>query len=353
MRRNYLKDIFLTLMILAILISYIHLIQSFTNRYEYTPNNKNDVELTGKGNKNLYFNVIENLRYSANPENFTLTINKNSAYEGEPFILSWTASIGADNYSIYSSIKNITKIDGNCTLIKKDLTRLNYTIIARDIGLIYYVVVAYNKSGDTLSNCVKINILESEGGGDNGDYGNEALFLGLPDIKNPLPFLIAAIMILFLFSSVMYYKVKRKNIVRPEDGIFPEYKPVKYIPIEFKPNSYVDKDAYKEYGDKRVEDIQGIKRLKSVTTILNGTINNKNLLKSIEEARDLKKFELSSISPDFLNKVDKFKWDNERQKVEFIKEMFALTPEERDDIINYMIEKSNKDDFFINTSGGA
>ena len=59
------------------------------------------------------------------------------------------------------------------------------------------------------------------------------------------------------------------------------------------------------------------------------------------------KYELDSITLDFFHKVDSFQWDDEKQKVEFISEMLALTPEERDDIINYMIEKSNKNNIFI------
>ena len=159
-------------MVLAILISFIYLIQSFTNRYEYTLNTKNDDKSTEINDKNKDLGDLHN---SDNPDNFTLSTNKNIVCEGGIFTLSWTPSEGADNYSVYSSPKNITKIDGDSTLVKNNLTRLNYSIIASDIGLLYYVIVAYNKSGATLSNCVKIQIIESEGSSEGKGLGGDFL----------------------------------------------------------------------------------------------------------------------------------------------------------------------------------
>ncbi|MFX1340497.1 MAG: hypothetical protein ACFFDK_17950 [Promethearchaeota archaeon] len=305
---NYLKYIFLILIILTLVVSYICLIQSFTSRYEYTPsikNDKNSAEITEK-NKTL-----EILRNSDNPSNFKLSSDKNIVTEGGIFTLSWTPSKGAENYSIYSSTKNITIIDGDCTLIKENLTRLNHSIIAGDIGLIYYVVEAYNKSGSTLSNTVKIQIIESEGSSDKKAYSGDMLSATFVLI----PILVIAIILLLSFSGIMRYKAKRRLL---------------YAPTE------------EEFHD---EEIKTIRNIKSGTEILNETINNSYLLDSIEQDKDLGKFELSSISSDFLTTVDKFKWDYETQKAEFIKEMLTLTPEEREDIINYMNQKSGKNDF--------
>ncbi|MHA1658751.1 MAG: hypothetical protein ACTSUT_06475, partial [Promethearchaeota archaeon] len=55
------------------------------------------------------------------------------------------------------------------------------------------------------------------------------------------------------------------------------------------------------------------------------------------------KFELTAISDNFLKKIDKFNWKNEDEKFKFIKEMLALIPEERKDILGYMLKKSGKD----------
>ncbi len=305
---NYLKYLFLILVILAIVISYICVIQSFTHRYEYTLTTRNDENSTERFDINQ---KLEILRNSDNPGNFTLSTDKNIVLEEGIFTLFWTPSKGADNYSLYSSTKNITIIDGDCTLIKDNITRLNYTIVAGDIGLIFYIVEAYNKSGSTLSNSVKIQIIESGESSDSRDYGGdllaESFFL--------IPILLIAIILLLSFSGIMRYKTKRRHFF---DTTNEEIQP---------------------------EEIQAIRNIKSGTEILNETISNSNILNLMEEGKDLSKFELSSTSPDFLYKVDKFKWNYESEKVEFIKEMLTLTPEEREDIINYMGEKSGKNDY--------
>lgn len=305
---NYLKYISLILLLLAIIISYIGLIQSFTTRYEYTLNTKNDEKSTEVHDEH---NKLEELRFSDKPDNFTLSLNKNLVDEGDFFTLSWTPSGGADNYSVYSSSKNITQIDGDSTLIKSNLTRLNYSIIASNLGVLYYVVVAYNKSGNTLSNCVKIQVVDGDGSSDRESLGGDFLSINFSLIS----ILVIGIIMLLSFSSIMLYKAKRK------------------YNFNLKNNEY------------QSERFQAVKKLKSSTDIVDEIINNTNLINSIEEGKDLSKFELSSISTDFLSKVDKFKWNQENQKEQFIQEMLTLTPEERDDIIKYMGEKSKNDNF--------
>ena len=305
---NYLKYISLILVLLAIIISYIGLIQTFTNRYEYTLNTKNDDKSTEVHDEH---NKLGELRFSDNPDNFTLSLNKNLVDEGDFFTLSWTPSGGADNYSVYSSSKNITQIDGDSTLIKSNLTRLNYSIIASNLGVLYYVVVAYNKSGNTLSNCVKIQVVEGDGSSDRKSLGGDFLSINFSLIS----ILVIGIIMLLSFSSIMLYKAKRKYNFNLKNN------------------------------ENQSERFQAVKKLKSSTDIVDKTINNTNLINTIEEGKDLSKFELSSISTDFLSKVDKFKWNQENQKEQFIQEMLTLTPEERDDIIKYMGEKSKNDNF--------
>jgi hypothetical protein len=76
------------------------------------------------------------------------------------------------------------------------------------------------------------------------------------------------------------------------------------------------------------------------------------LLKSVEEDqfknKDILpyKLNLTAISDDFLKKIDKFNWKNENEKIQFINEMIALTPEEREEILNYMFKKVNKTDLY-------
>ncbi|MFX0139853.1 MAG: nitrous oxide reductase family maturation protein NosD [Candidatus Hodarchaeota archaeon] len=78
---------------------------------------------------------------------------------------------------------------------------------------------------------------------------------------------------------------------------------------------------------------------------LNEYVENKNLLRIEKEQFggniDLfNKFELTSISDDLLKKINEIDWKNEREKEPFIHELLALTPEERDEIVDYMLKKS-------------
>ena len=81
--------------------------------------------------------------------------------------------------------------------------------------------------------------------------------------------------------------------------------------------------------------------------IIDYSINNNLLIQLIsgdeEESELVKTFQLTSITEDFLHRIDLLGWEDERQKARFIREMLALTPEERDDIIDYMLEKSRKE----------
>jgi ABC-type transport system substrate-binding protein len=72
------------------------------------------------------------------------------------FNLVWTASDRADSYSVYQSSSFITAIDGSVTLLAGDLTTLTYAIENYPTGTYYFIVVATNDFGETLSNCIQI-----------------------------------------------------------------------------------------------------------------------------------------------------------------------------------------------------
>jgi hypothetical protein len=55
----------------------------------------------------------------------------------------------------------------------------------------------------------------------------------------------------------------------------------------------------------------------------------------------LEKIELTIVSEKFLNKVDALGLKGD-MKIRFIKEMLALTPKERDEIINNILDKLDK-----------
>jgi len=92
------------------------------------------------------------------------------------------------------------------------------------------------------------------------------------------------------------------------------------------------------------------KRLKSSKMIIADEISNKDILSVIEgypiknSINSTNISYLTSVKDDILKKIDNFDWQNEREKVQFIKEILALTPEEREDIIDYMLKKSKKNE---------
>ena len=92
--------------------------------------------------------------------------------------------------------------------------------------------------------------------------------------------------------------------------------------------------------------------IRSSKALIEDEIASVPLLKSFEEDKFKDKTNLSNklnltaISDDFLNTIDKFYWENENEKLQFINEMIALTPEEREEILAYMFKKAQKIDFF-------
>lgn len=80
------------------------------------------------------------------------------------------------------------------------------------------------------------------------------------------------------------------------------------------------------------------------------TRNSKDILSKIQNSHRLnqiineEKFdnstELTILTEDIIKKIEKINWEDEDQKTQFLVEILALTPEEREDIIDYMLEKS-------------
>jgi len=93
------------------------------------------------------------------PKLFTLS---SSAEEPDPdgdFNLIWTISVGADNYSVFTSSSDITELDGNQTLLSQNATS-PYVITGLSNGTYYYIVAAYNEYGYRLSNCISVTIIK-------------------------------------------------------------------------------------------------------------------------------------------------------------------------------------------------
>jgi hypothetical protein len=92
------------------------------------------------------------------PGPFILSTNASDPDTNGIFKLSWGISNGAVDYSIYSSSNPITVITGSETLIASGVTALEYLITETVNDIYYYLVVANNAAGQTLSNCIDVSV---------------------------------------------------------------------------------------------------------------------------------------------------------------------------------------------------
>jgi hypothetical protein len=110
------------------------------------------------------------------PEPFILSSSAEFPDRDGNFNLIWTISIGANNYSVFTSSSDITELDGNQTLLSQDATS-PYTITGLSSDVYYYIVVAYNKHGYRLSNSVSIVVIIEEANGDGTIPGYQIFLL--------------------------------------------------------------------------------------------------------------------------------------------------------------------------------
>jgi subtilisin family serine protease len=104
-------------------------------------------------------NCIEiNVELPEPPGPFTLSSNADSPDTDGNFDLTWTGSLGVDNYSIYRYSGLITQINGSLVQVADQTATSPYPITGLTNGTYYYIIVAYNKDGETLSNCLLIEV---------------------------------------------------------------------------------------------------------------------------------------------------------------------------------------------------
>ena len=104
------------------------------------------------------------------PGSFILSTSADTPDTDGHFVLIWTKSTGADNYSIYKSDSYITQITPGLTLVT-ELAISPHSTSEFENGDYYYIVVAYNIIGSRLSTCIKIVVeLDEDGNGDDGSY---------------------------------------------------------------------------------------------------------------------------------------------------------------------------------------
>ena len=110
---------------------------------------------------NLSSNHIE-INVQIPPSSFILTHNAESPDDDGLYNLSWSQSLGADNYTLYLHYNPILEINGSVTIFQTNITSLNYSIYNPNVGTYYYAVMAINETGERLSNDIKIEISLSE-----------------------------------------------------------------------------------------------------------------------------------------------------------------------------------------------
>ncbi|MFX1278027.1 MAG: ABC transporter substrate-binding protein [Promethearchaeota archaeon] len=92
------------------------------------------------------------------PQSFILSSDADFPDNDGFFNLSWTYPDGADNYSLYMDDQQITVIDNGVTLLLDQIATSPFPVTGLTNGEYYFVVVAHNKYGDTMSNNVHITV---------------------------------------------------------------------------------------------------------------------------------------------------------------------------------------------------
>ena len=92
------------------------------------------------------------------PDDFTLSSNAGVPDTDGKFNLVWTEALRAYNYTVYLYSGFITSFNGTLTLLSDDIERYNLAQTGYQDGTYYFIVVAHNNFGDTLSNCIKVTV---------------------------------------------------------------------------------------------------------------------------------------------------------------------------------------------------
>ena len=91
-------------------------------------------------------------------EDFVLSSNAGAPDTDGNFTLTWTSSSRANNYSVYLYSSYITEINGSLTILINETGALTLPLTGYTNGTYYFIVVAHNDYGDTISNCIYITV---------------------------------------------------------------------------------------------------------------------------------------------------------------------------------------------------
>lgn len=103
------------------------------------------------------------------PDPFVLSSNAGTPDTDGNFTLTWTIADRASNYSVYQHSGVITEINGSLTLLLNETSDLSVALTDYPIGTYYFIVVACNNYGQSISNYLMIDIASP-------DEGNPTVF---------------------------------------------------------------------------------------------------------------------------------------------------------------------------------
>ena len=92
------------------------------------------------------------------PGDFILSSNADDPDTDGAFDISWTSSVGADNYSLLMSNETILYVSKKHTLLAKQVVNSTFHISGLRPGEYYFTAVAYNETGQTFSNNINITV---------------------------------------------------------------------------------------------------------------------------------------------------------------------------------------------------
>ncbi|MFX1497936.1 MAG: DUF2341 domain-containing protein [Promethearchaeota archaeon] len=96
--------------------------------------------------------------YALPPEPFSLTSSAGTPDDDGDFVLIWDSSDGAKEYSVYQYDKVITEVNESLIILADGITDLNFPCSGYVDGSYYFIVVAQNEYGDTLSNYLHVEV---------------------------------------------------------------------------------------------------------------------------------------------------------------------------------------------------
>ena len=92
------------------------------------------------------------------PETFTLFSTAGGPDDDGDFDLTWSKSDWASSYTAYEYSSFINQINGSLTLLASGITDLTLPLSGYSNGTYYFIVVAQNDYGDTLSDCIMVEV---------------------------------------------------------------------------------------------------------------------------------------------------------------------------------------------------